>query len=165
MPDGDHGHTDMIGRNSKTGAGFGGVKTAHLMGHQPQGRRLQAEVFTGGTGIVLAPTVRLAIGVESGRRHGQEQYRRVLHPHLVALRQTGKRFSPAGLIMKPIPDQIPPGLIAIIVKKTKRLTNFPSLKEGGMIALARNGKQELKRGNAKGLRGRARDGFLVGHEY
>ena len=74
MPDGDHRHTDMVGGNGKAGAGFVGVKPPHLMGHQPQDCCLKAEVFTGGTSIVLAPAVRLAVGMESGRRHGQQQY-------------------------------------------------------------------------------------------
>lgn len=112
MTNGDHRHAGVISGDIEARPGLVRVKPAHLMGDQTQSGCLQAEVFAGRAGIVLRPAIRLVIVAEVGRRHCQQQHRRVFDPDLIAFGETLQGLLPARWIAEPVPDQIAPRLIA-----------------------------------------------------
>ena len=75
------------------------VKTGHLMGHQPAGRRLQHEILRRQPRIVEGMPVRLAIVLEIQAGHGKDQDRRTDSPFTIPLHQTLEQSVPVGFLM------------------------------------------------------------------
>src|SRR5690606_12546849 len=134
-------------------------KAPHLVSHQPQRRRLQAQGQRRGTGVIGAEVIFRTGLAQDGVATNDYQYRRTLAPQLVLLQQAVEGAFPGSLVATPVADDVTPGLIVVAGRSPARglnesqqvgLGNRPVRIEGNTaVALGKQG--EYRYGSVDGF--------------
>src|SRR5690606_1398465 len=108
VTDGHHGQRNVAPGYAELLSRLVRDKAPHLVSHQPQRRRLQAQGQRRGTGVIGAEVIfRTSLG-QDGVATNDDQYRRTLAPQLVLLQQAVEGALPGLVVATPVTDDVTP---------------------------------------------------------